>query len=88
MIELGVNIDHIATLRQARKGPLLAFLHDGRRMVPGVFPGRVELLGDGKLCLRHVQGQAAACRLGTLFRSSCNDPSERTLHLRYTQKNS
>jgi hypothetical protein len=29
-----------------------------------------------------------ACRLGTLLRSSCNDPSERTLHLRYTQKNS
>ena len=32
-------------------------------MVPGVFPGRLELLGDGKLCLRHVQRQAAAGRL-------------------------
>jgi hypothetical protein len=32
----------------------------------GGLPGRLELLGDGKLCLRHVQRQAAAGRLGAL----------------------
>lgn len=57
-LRLGLGLGR---LRQARKGPLLAFLHDRRRMVPGVFPGRLELLGDGKLCACHVQRQATAC---------------------------